>query len=115
MLMQNQCRKNFVRLAVINDIERQWRVADCVLHAIGFQRLQTMYLFREKIELILHDIRRILIPEPFSILTDQLSILSAPFQFRKNICSQGTFADCSTPVKIQDFRIISSPRFDFLL
>ena len=75
MLMHDIRIERLIRLTVVYDIKRQWRVTNSVLHAVVLQRLKAVKLLCEKVQLIADDIRRILVPEPLRELTYELCLM----------------------------------------
>ena len=72
MLMHHQLVKELIRRIVVDDVQRQGRITDRIFHAIPLQRLQPMYLLGKEIQLVLHNVRGILVPEPLGVLAHQL-------------------------------------------
>ena len=104
MLVHHQLVKELIRRIVVDDVQRQGRITDRILHAIPFQSLQPMHLLGKKIQLILHYVRGVLIPEPLGIFAHELGLLAAPLELGKNIRRNRALANGRTTIKIQYFQ-----------
>ncbi len=69
-----------------------------------------MHLLSKEVQLILHNIRGILIPEPLGIFTHQLRLVPFAFQLRKNVCGDSALANASTAIKIDYFQGLTSKK-----
>ena len=80
MLVHHQLVKELIRRIVVDDVQRQGRITDRILHAIPLQRLQPMHLLGKEIQLVLHYVRSILVPELLCIFTYQLRFMPLALQ-----------------------------------